>query len=119
MHYPTDTDTFALMQKILDSLAIEKPADGACLQSAPRVTDALILQGIPAQTVTIAGWLDSADTILAFLHIATRCQGLVLDATARQFDQVLPAAWMTTEHNYLQALAIAAGVDHASIWETS
>ncbi|MGW6729066.1 hypothetical protein ACWF9G_24475 [Nocardia sp. NPDC055029] len=85
----------------------------------PQVAGAITAQGFTAQTITIAGWLDTAATILAFLHVATRCEGLILHATARRLDPTLPAAWVTPENQYLQALPIATEVEHASIWQPS
>ncbi|WP_280344930.1 hypothetical protein [Nocardia neocaledoniensis] len=115
MHKPVDADIIASLTAILAGIAVENPIDGACLDSAPMVTKALTTQGFPARKVTIAGWMDTTETVLAFLHSATRFDGLILDGTARQFNPTLPTVWITSEHDYLQRLAIATQVEHTSI----
>ncbi|UGT55179.1 hypothetical protein [Nocardia asteroides] len=117
MHQPLDTGVLALLNATMVGLADERPVDGACLTTAPQVTQALTLQGLSARTIRVAGWLDEARTILAFLHLATHCHGMVLDGTARQFNPELPHAWVTTEQDYLRDLATAARTEHATILE--
>lgn len=114
-HIHTDPGHDTTLADILDRFAMDEPVDGDCLDTAPAVTDALTLAGLPATTVTIAGWLDENETLLACLHLATRTSGLILDATARQFDRSLPAAWIAHRDDYLHELATATGIDHASI----
>lgn len=117
MHQPLDTECLTALHATLVRLALEHPVDGACLTTAPQVTKALTAQGLPAHTVRIAGWLDKAGTILAFLHLATRCHDMILDGTARQFNTELPAAWIATEQDYLRHLATAVRLEHATILE--
>ncbi|WP_268241473.1 hypothetical protein [Nocardia rhizosphaerihabitans] len=40
---------------------------------------------------------------------------MILDGTARQFNLDLPSAWIATEQDYLQHLAAAARLEHATI----
>ncbi len=117
MHQHLDTDSINSLHTTLAGLAIERPVDGACLTTAPQVTKTLAAQGLPAHTVRVAGWLDKAGTVLAFLHLATRCRGMILDGTARQFNPELPSAWIATEQDYLRHLATAARLEHATILE--
>ncbi|WP_157225070.1 hypothetical protein [Nocardia thailandica] len=105
----------ALLAEILESCALEHPVDGDCLRIARAVTSALCDRGVPASTVTIAGWMDTEETLLAFLHLATGTDHVILDGTARLFDRALPAAWIAPQADYLHRLAVAAGIDHAAI----
>lgn len=95
--------------------ALDNPRDGACLHTAPRVTEALQEQGYEARTAAVAGWMDPSATILGFLHQVTLSGDTVLDGTARQFNPALPPAWIAPTSQYLRRLADATGMDHATV----
>ncbi|MGW5572804.1 hypothetical protein ACWEVD_16510 [Nocardia thailandica] len=100
-----------LLAETLESYAPEHPVDRDCLRLARAVTSALCDRGVSASSVTIAGWMDAEETLLAFLHLATRTDHVILDGTARQFDRALPAAWIASQADYLHRLAVAASID--------
>lgn len=100
---------------ILAPHALNNPKDGACLDTAPAVTEALRQNGFQARTVTIAGWIDPSARIIGFLHQATISDHIVLDGTARQLNPTLPAAWIAAIPQYLNDLADATGVHHAAV----
>jgi hypothetical protein len=98
------------------------PVDGACLTWAPATASRLRDLGYPAQVVQVAGWLDHAAGVVAFVHRTVLVtggiagDGRVVDVTARQFDPTLPACWLTSWSEYLADLAVATGADRVTVW---
>ncbi|WP_146099119.1 hypothetical protein [Nocardia nova] len=108
------SDAGPAMQSILLMHAMAAPGDGHCVVVAPAVTASLREHGFRAQTIVIAGWLNSSATLLGFLHHVTACDGMILDGTARQFDTSSPVAWVASADDYARRLDAATQVDHVS-----
>lgn len=93
-----------------------RPRDGDCLVWEPRVTDLLVDAGLDAAGVVVIGWVDRAGRVLAYAHRATLLSGrVVIDCTARQFDQDLPGLWVTELPAYCSGLAAATGAAEVTI----
>ncbi|MEG8178150.1 hypothetical protein [Nocardia terpenica] len=69
----TDDGLEAAFRTVLAPLARDAAQDGDCLRYAPAITDAAVRQGFSARTMIVAGWMDSDETILGFLHHVTVC----------------------------------------------
>lgn len=112
---------------VLDEHSLVAPQDGDCTVVSDAVTADLRRRGLPAETVTVTGWVDVADTafavlgfgrtrIVGFVHQVTLCTGHVLDGTARQFDPSLPRGWVLPVTDYLVELAVrVTAISHVTI----
>ncbi len=90
----------------------QQPADGDCLDWAPRMTQLLNDAGLPALTVTVIGWLHHGSSLIGWIHKATVIDaGVVVDCTARQFHPDFPVLWITTPYNYAEQLGTRTGVE--------
>lgn len=84
----------------------EMPVDGDCLRLARRITEQLQREGMPARQVTVVGWTDHANLmVIHFGHQATEVDGWMVDFTARQFNDSLPARWICRTADYPAELA--------------
>lgn len=110
------------MAELLEVLlrGVEEPADpqdGDCMDLSHEITHTLWAAGqMAAKTVVAYGWIKMNDQpAILFGHWVTRCDGWIIDFTARQFNPELPARWFAREEPYKILLAKYTGAEHVKI----
>lgn len=99
---PTRNELDAALSGILEP---DEPADGDCLVFQVLVTNELQRQGYPAYLASVIGWADVDNKIIMFGHQATEVDGWIVDFTARQFNDQIPARWIIPADRYPTLLA--------------
>jgi hypothetical protein len=114
-------DLIPRAKQALDGLAVPaRPRDGDCLVWEPRVTALLVNAGMDAAGVVVIGWVDRPGRLLAYAHRTTLlARRVVVDCTARQFEQELPGLWVAELPAYCSVLAAATGVAEVTVTPTA
>lgn len=97
-----EAKTAALGDWGLDQLDLPAQArDGDCIEVSERIAAHLRARGEAAQVVDVWGWGDfMGQRVLAFAHRAVLVGGLIIDATATQFDPTLPPLMVMPRAEY-------------------
>lgn len=91
------------------------PRDGDCIEYSELVTSTLNDADIPANRVTVLGWIDHGGRAILFGHYATQVGDTVVDFTARQYHPQLPARWIAPVEEYCTQLAELSGASCVTI----
>ena len=115
---PPEADATSPYPELAAVLARHAPAGDPtdqCQETTEAVTSDLRAAGRDARSAFVFGWLDPDAYLMLFVHRATVVDGLVLDATARQFHPDLPDKWIAPLAEYSSRLAAAAGVRQVTV----
>lgn len=94
------------IRQALDGIAFsDRAVDGDCFPVSGEVHKRLRERGYPARIAYVTGWVDRAQNIVAFVHLAVVVEGVVIDGSATQFDLRLPALIVLPVAEYEQLLS--------------
>lgn len=71
---------------------------------------------LDGKVVLVWGWVEEG--VLAFVHLAVRVNGLIVDATATQFDPRLPMPIVSPVDDYCAQMAEATGVERVTVTDS-